>query len=38
VQYSAELLVRGVEKKGEIKKHPTALSEAFQIGKELAQG
>jgi len=37
VQYSAELLVRGIEKKGEIKKHPTALSEAFQIGKELAQ-
>jgi multimeric flavodoxin WrbA len=38
VQYSAELLVRGVEKKGEIKKHPTALSEAFQIGEGLAQG
>jgi multimeric flavodoxin WrbA len=37
-KYSAELLVRGVEKKGEIKKHPTALSEAFQIGKGLAQG
>ncbi len=36
--YSAELLVRGVEKKGEIKKHPTALSEAFQIGKGLVQG
>jgi hypothetical protein len=38
VQYSAELLIRGVDKKGEIKKHPTALSEAFQIGRRLAQG
>ena len=36
--YSAELLIRGVEKKGEIKKHPTALSDAFQIGKGLVQG
>jgi multimeric flavodoxin WrbA len=36
--YSTELLVRGVEKRGEIKKHPTALSEAFQIGKGLVQG
>ena len=38
VEYSAELLIRGVEKKGEIKKHPTLLSEAFQIGRRLAQG
>ena len=38
VEYSGELLIRGVEKKGEIKKHPTALSEAFQIGRRLAQG
>ena len=37
VEYSGELLIRGIEKKGEIKKHPTALEEAFQIGRRLAQ-
>jgi len=37
VKYVAELLVRGVDKKGEIKEHPTALSEAFALGKRLAQ-
>jgi len=29
VNYAEELLVRGVEKRGDIKKHPTALSDAF---------
>jgi multimeric flavodoxin WrbA len=38
VEYSAELLIRGVEKRGEIKTHPTALSEAFRIGQGLVQG
>ena len=37
VEYSGELLIRGVDKKGEIKEHPTALEEAFQIGRRLAQ-
>jgi multimeric flavodoxin WrbA len=35
-EYSEELLIRGVDKKGEIKGHPTALAEAFQLGKRLA--
>lgn len=37
VEYVDELLVRGVDKKGEIKEHPTALSDAFELGKRLAQ-
>jgi len=37
VEYVDELLVRGVDKRGEIKKHPTALSDAFELGKRLAQ-
>lgn len=36
VDYSEELLVRGVDKRGEIKKHPKALSDAFELGKRLA--
>jgi len=36
VKYVEELLVRGVDKKGEIKEHPTALSDAFELGKKLA--
>jgi multimeric flavodoxin WrbA len=35
-QYSDELLIRGVDKKGEIKEHPTALTEAYELGKRLA--
>jgi len=38
VEYSDELLIRGVDKKGEIKEHPTALSEAYELGRRLAQG
>ena len=34
--YTDELLVRGVDKKGEIKDHPTALSDAYELGKRLA--
>lgn len=37
VEYVDELLIRGVDKRGEIKEHPTALSEAFELGKKLAQ-
>jgi len=37
VRYVDELLVRGVDKKGEIKQHPTALSDAFELGRRLAQ-
>jgi len=37
VSYADELLIRGVDKKGEIKEHPTALSEAFELGKRLVQ-
>jgi multimeric flavodoxin WrbA len=35
-EYTAELLVRGVDKRGEIKDHPEALSGAFELGKRLA--
>ena len=37
VKYAEELLVRGVDKKGEIKEHPTALSDALALGRRLAQ-
>lgn len=37
VEYSDELLVRGVDKRGEIKEHPDVLSDAFELGKKLAQ-
>jgi len=37
VKYADELLVRGVDKRGEIKEHATALSEAFELGKRLAE-
>ena len=37
VKYVDELLVPSVDKRGEIKQHPTALSDAFQLGRRLAQ-
>ena len=37
VKYVDELLVRGVDRRGEIKEHPTALSDAFELGRRLAQ-
>jgi len=37
VKYVEELLVWGVDKRGEIREHPTALSDAFELGKRLAQ-
>jgi multimeric flavodoxin WrbA len=36
--YNEELLVRGVDKRGEIKDHPTALADAFELGRRLAGG
>jgi len=36
VEYVDELLVRGIDKRGEIKQHPTALADAFELGKRLA--
>ncbi len=36
-KYAGELLVRGVDERGEIKTHPEALIEAFVLGKSLAQ-
>ena len=37
VEYVDELLIRGVDKRGEIKEHPEALSDAFKLGRRLAQ-
>jgi multimeric flavodoxin WrbA len=34
--YTDELLIRGVDKKGEIKDHPTALADAYELGRRLA--
>ena len=38
VDYRHELLVYGVDRKGEIREHPTALADAFELGRKLAQG
>ena len=38
VEYSDELLIRGVDQRGEIREHPTALADAFELGRKLAQG
>jgi multimeric flavodoxin WrbA len=35
-EYTDELLIRGVDKKGEIKEHPTALTDAYDLGRRLA--
>ena len=37
VEYSDELLIRGVDKRGEIKEHPDVLSGAFELGKKLVE-
>jgi multimeric flavodoxin WrbA len=34
-EYKEELLIRGVDKKGEIKDHPAALADAYELGKKL---
>jgi len=38
VKYSGDLLVRGVDKKGQIEEHPAALEDAFRLGQELVRG
>lgn len=35
VNYSDELLVRGIDQKAEVKEHPTALKDAFELGRRL---
>lgn len=35
-EYAEELLIRGVDKRGEIKEHPTALADAYIIGQKMA--
>ena len=37
VEYADELLVRGVDARGEIKQHSAALTEAFELGKRLSR-
>jgi multimeric flavodoxin WrbA len=37
VEYADELLMRGVDARGEIKEHPIALSDAFELGKRVVQ-
>lgn len=37
VEYVDNLLIRSVDQKGEIKEHPTALKDAYDLGKRLAQ-
>jgi multimeric flavodoxin WrbA len=36
--YTAELLVRGVDKRGEIKEHPAFLTDAYELGVKLVSG
>jgi multimeric flavodoxin WrbA len=38
VKYSGDLLVRGVDNKGQIGEHPAALEDAFRLGQELVRG
>ncbi len=37
ISYVDELLIQGVDKKGEIKGHPIVLSDAFELGRRLVQ-
>lgn len=34
-EYTDELLLRNIDKKGEVKEHPTALTDAYELGKRL---
>jgi multimeric flavodoxin WrbA len=38
VKYSSDLLVRGIDKKGQIEENPAALEDAFRLGQELVLG
>jgi multimeric flavodoxin WrbA len=35
VEYADEILIRSIDKRGEIKQHPTALADAYELGKRL---
>jgi multimeric flavodoxin WrbA len=35
-EYTDELLIRGIDKKGEIKDHPAALADAYKLGERIA--
>jgi len=37
VKYWGDLLVRGVDNKGQIQEHPTALDDAFRLGQDLSR-
>ena len=36
IEYADNLLIRRVDQKGEIKEHPDALRDAYELGKKLA--
>ncbi|HEU65873.1 MAG TPA: flavodoxin family protein, partial [Chloroflexi bacterium] len=38
VKYSGDLLVKGIDDKGQIKENPAALEDAFRLGQELVRG
>jgi multimeric flavodoxin WrbA len=38
VKYSGDLLVRGIDNKGQIEEHPAAFEDAFRLGQELVRG
>jgi multimeric flavodoxin WrbA len=38
VKYFGDLLIRGVDKKGQIEEHPATLEDAFRLGQELVRG
>jgi multimeric flavodoxin WrbA len=38
VKYSGDLLVRGIDNKGQIGEHPEVLDDAFRLGQELVHG
>jgi multimeric flavodoxin WrbA len=37
VEYAEELLIRGVDQKGDIQEHPSALMDAFELGRRLVR-
>ncbi len=38
VTYCGDLLIRGIDNKAQIEEHPTALEDAFRLGRELVRG
>jgi len=37
MEYAEELLIRSVDQKGEVRKHPTAMKDAYELGKRMAK-